>query len=503
MPACELPENPDLGHLKNQAKALQRAVRTGDREALALVGEFHPRLGPLATGGVGVPRFSRAEAQLVVARRYGFASWTLLRGHLDRVAQYARRPYVEVGTRQADDRDRKVDEFLRLACLTYGDDDVARRDRARAMLAANPELASATIHTMAAVGDVAAAEAVLADDPSQVRRQGGPHDWEPLLYGAYSRLDGTGPGHSTLEVSRLLLSHGADPDAGYLSNGLYPFTALTGAFGEGEKGPIRQPRHQYCTDLARLLLDSGADPNDSQALYNRQFLPDDSHLELLFPYGLGTGSGGPWHARFAANHPSPGELMRDQLEWAAERNLPNRVRLMLDNGVDPAGRDVPVGANGSAYEIALRAGNAEIARMLLAAGADPVALDPVQTLRAALMVPDQATVNRLVSSDPTLVKQVLAVEPDLILRAAELGRLEAVRLMATMGFDVDFRRRVTALHEAAGNGDLAMVQLLVELGADPTIRDGEHHSSPLEWAEYGEHREVVDYLAGRLGSASR
>ena len=88
MPACELPENPDLGHLKNQAKALQRAVRTGDREALALVGEFHPRLGPLATGGVGVPRFSRAEAQLVVARRYGFASWTLLRGHLDRVAQY-------------------------------------------------------------------------------------------------------------------------------------------------------------------------------------------------------------------------------------------------------------------------------------------------------------------------------------------------------------------------------------------------------------------------------
>ncbi len=496
MPTCELPENPDLGHLRNQAKALQRAVRARDRDSLALVGEFHPHLGALATGDGKLPGFSRADAQLVVARRYGFASWTLLRRHLDRVAQYTRRPHQETGERPTDDRIRELDEFLRLACLTYGNDDVARRDTARAMLAADPGIAAATIHTMAAVGDATAASALLAEDPSQADRQGGPHDWEPLLYAAYSRLESTRPGHSTLEVARLLLAHGADPNAGYLSNGLYPFTALTGAFGEGEKGPIRQPRHQHSIQLARLLLDAGADPNDSQALYNRQFLADDSHLELLFEYGLGTGSGGPWHARFAANHPSPGELMRDQLEWAAERNLPKRVRLVLDNGVDPAGRGVPDGANGSAYEIALRAGNAEIAQMLLAAGADPVELDPVQTLRAGLMAADRATVDRLVSTDPTLARQLISREPDLIIRAAEIGRLHAVRLIATLGFDVNVRRRVTAMHEAAGNGDLAMVRLLLDLGADPTILDSEHDSTPLGWAEYGDQKDVVDYLSG-------
>lgn len=43
MPTRELPENPNLEHLKNEAKALQRRVRSGDGGALDLVREFHPR----------------------------------------------------------------------------------------------------------------------------------------------------------------------------------------------------------------------------------------------------------------------------------------------------------------------------------------------------------------------------------------------------------------------------------------------------------------------------
>jgi hypothetical protein len=82
---------------------------------------------------------------------------------------------------------------------------------ARELLATHPDIATASIHTMAAVGDVTAAAALLADDPGQASAPGGPHDWEPLLYLAYSRLDSTAAGHSTLEVARVLLASGADP----------------------------------------------------------------------------------------------------------------------------------------------------------------------------------------------------------------------------------------------------------------------------------------------------
>jgi hypothetical protein len=40
------------------------------------------------------------------------------------------------------------------------------------------------------------------------------------------------------------------------------------------------------------------------------------------------------------------------------------------------------------------------------------------------------------------------------------------------------------------------VELLVELGADPTIADTEFDSTPAGWAEHGGHSEVAAYLNG-------
>jgi len=82
VPIRDLPGDPSLEHLKNQARTLQRRVRAGDPEALAAVREFHPR--PAATTGdsPGLPRFALADAQLVIARQYGFASWARLRRNI-------------------------------------------------------------------------------------------------------------------------------------------------------------------------------------------------------------------------------------------------------------------------------------------------------------------------------------------------------------------------------------------------------------------------------------
>jgi hypothetical protein len=47
---------------------------------------------------------------------------------------------------------------------------------------------------------------------------------------------------------------------------------------------------------------------------------------------------------------------------------------------------------------------------------------------------------------------------------------------------------------AAFAGDRATVDALLGLGADPSIADREHDSTPAGWAAYAGHRELADYL---------
>nr|WP_236667839.1 ankyrin repeat domain-containing protein [Nonomuraea sp. K271] len=90
--------------------------------------------------------------------------------------------------------------------------------------------------------------------------------------------------------------------------------------------------------------------------------------------------------------------------------------------------------------------------------------------------------------------QALARTPDLINRAAEQRKPAAVRLLADLGFDVNHLRRATPLHAAAWNDDVETATVLVELGADLTIRDTEHDATPLGWAEHGGKQHVAAYL---------
>jgi len=94
------------------------------------------------------------------------------------------------------------------------------------------------------------------------------------------------------------------PGRGARCGNVPPFTALTGAFGEGEDGN-NMPPHQHRDALARLLLEAGADPNDGQTLYNKHFNPNDEHLRLLFEHGLGQDKRGPWYARLGDRLHSP------------------------------------------------------------------------------------------------------------------------------------------------------------------------------------------------------
>ena len=46
---------------------------------------------------------------------------------------------------------------------------------------------------------------------------------------------------------------------------------------------------------------------------------------------------------------------------------------------------------------------------------------------------------------------------------------------------------MTALHLAAQSGQAESVETLLELGADPTIRDTIHGGTPAGWAQHGCH----------------
>ena len=91
MPIGEFPREPNLDHLRNQAKALRRRLLAGDSAALELVREFDPRLPDADVQALAA--VTLADAQLVIARQYGFGSWPKLRRHVEVVTQYARSPH--------------------------------------------------------------------------------------------------------------------------------------------------------------------------------------------------------------------------------------------------------------------------------------------------------------------------------------------------------------------------------------------------------------------------
>ena len=72
-----LPPNPSLEQLRRQAKDLLKASRDLNLQALLRIEQYLPN-----RSGVAI----LADAQLVIAREYGFASWPQLKRHVELLA---------------------------------------------------------------------------------------------------------------------------------------------------------------------------------------------------------------------------------------------------------------------------------------------------------------------------------------------------------------------------------------------------------------------------------
>ncbi|MBT3266629.1 hypothetical protein HN371_05705 [Candidatus Poribacteria bacterium] len=78
MPARSLPAGASLSHLRSEAKALLAALRADSEDAARRFLRSHPRA---ADGSKDA--FVLADAQLVVAREYGFASWPRMKRRIE------------------------------------------------------------------------------------------------------------------------------------------------------------------------------------------------------------------------------------------------------------------------------------------------------------------------------------------------------------------------------------------------------------------------------------
>ena len=84
MPVRPLPSNPNLDHLKYQAKDLLKEHATRTPDVAQRIREFHPRFGRTEDAEIFEAQLKLSDAQLTIAREYGFPSWASLKRHIEK-----------------------------------------------------------------------------------------------------------------------------------------------------------------------------------------------------------------------------------------------------------------------------------------------------------------------------------------------------------------------------------------------------------------------------------
>jgi uncharacterized protein len=392
--------------------------------------------------------------------------------------------------------------LLELASLHYGVDpntgafsgeldSPLRRTRALELLAAHPDIARYSIHTAAICGDLAHVEQLLAADPGLAARPGGKEGWTPLLYVCYGRLPLPAAADNAVAIARVLLDCGADPNAhwGYHWQGVFmPWSAVCGAIGDGEGGPIRLPPHPRADELVALLLDRGADINQPQAHYNTMLRGDDEHwLRVFLERGWNA-----QHLGWPSGEDPPETLFALLLRYAAQTNQACRAALLLAYGADPDGSK---GADESLHRLAICHGSIEVAELLKRYGARVGEPDSLEAFGMACHKHDRAKASELLAQHPALHAHATNLLFD---AAATRDDEDLAELLLDLGVSPDAEKEGNrALHLAVTADAAAVTQRLLDRGADVDARDHHHRATPLAWALHVQAPATLALLASK------
>lgn len=266
-------------------------------------------------------------------------------------------------------------------------------------------------------------------------------------------------------MTRLLLEHGADPNLP--EEGGPRGLSLWIAVNDRERG------------IVRLLLAHGADPNaevDSSGTPMAQAGRDAELTELL---------GGHGGRRQASDREQVARLVDEGQLDQAERLLRANPHLIQDEGAG-WGDGILAGP--------AREGRHDIIAMLLRLGAR---VPPVSKWAPYYYFKHEATAAFLLEHGMDAGHMNWHRFTMLHHMAAE-GEVAKAKLLLANGAEIDAiddEYRSTPLGVAARRGQRAMVELLLERGADPAA-SGAWWATPLAWAEMKGHRQVADVLRG-------
>jgi ankyrin repeat protein len=259
-----------------------------------------------------------------------------------------------------------------------------------------------------------------------------------------------------------------EPPYGYFTGA----TLLHHVAGNPDRGRLAgrlPPLPQNTVEMARLLLDSGADVN---AL-------------TLGPNG-GTTMGLVITSKQASDANLSGPLIDVLLEYGARLDLKSTAAV------------VPDWRRQDVLDLPLANHAPRAAEKLIELGAEVDVCAAAALGRMDLLRDCFDSDGRLRSRPRRRGKRIS--ERDAIglamLFAYVNGRPDAVDFLLKKdgNWDMTGVNNGAALHRAAWEGDLAMVERLVTKGADITNRDNPFHSTPLSWAQHNKQDEVFQWM---------